>query len=419
MTESDTGCRTVYTFPVTHGSLTLQMRLTNTVINRATYVGNDNRQYILWDDVIPGFGLRVYPTGRKSFVLSYRANRRKRLYTIGPYGVLTLKQARERAKLLLASVLDGQDPAKDRQLKAKERTFSELCDAYLEQHAKVHKKTWKEDERRINKCLRPRWQTLRVSAIDQHDVVLLHHEIGKRHPYEANRTVELLKSIYAKAMAWGYLPRHHDNPTAGITLFKEEKRDRWLTGDEMPRVAEAIAAEANVYVQAAIWLYLFTGVRKSELLNAQWADVDLDRGELRLPDTKSGRTHYVSLSLPAIELLSRVPRIAGNPYVLPGHKAAQHLVNIDKPWQRIRNRAACDDVRLHDLRRTVGSWLAQSGNSLHLIGRILNHQQSSTTEVYARFAQNHLREALDRHGQQILDTAGKSDFSDLLSQIPE
>jgi len=409
----------VYTFPVTHGSLTLQMRLTNTVINRATYVGNDNRQYILWDDVIPGFGLRVYPTGRKSFVLSYRANRRKRLYTIGPYGVLTLKQARERAKLLLASVLDGQDPAKDRQLKAKERTFSELCDAYLEQHAKVHKKTWKEDERRINKCLRPRWQTLRVSAIDQHDVVLLQDEIGKRHPYEANRTVELLKSIYAKAMAWGYLPRHHDNPTAGITLFKEEKRDRWLTGDEMPRVAEAIAAEANVYVQAAIWLYLFTGVRKSELLNAQWADVDLDRGELRLPDTKSGRTHYVSLSLPAIELLSRVPRIAGNPYVLPGHKAAQHLVNIDKPWQRIRNRAACDDVRLHDLRRTVGSWLAQSGNSLHLIGRILNHQQSSTTEVYARFAQNHLREALDRHGQQILDTAGKSDFSDLLSQIPE
>ena len=395
------------------------MRLTNTVINRATYVGNDNRQYILWDDVIPGFGLRVYPTGRKSFVLSYRANRRKRLYTIGPYGVLTLKQARERAKLLLASVLDGQDPAKDRQLKAKERTFSELCDAYLEQHAKVHKKTWKEDERRINKCLRPRWQTLRVSAIDQHDVVLLHHEIGKRHPYEANRTVELLKSIYAKAMAWGYLPRLHDNPTAGITLFKEEKRDRWLTGDEMPRVAEAIAAEANVYVQAAIWLYLFTGVRKSELLNAQWADVDLDRGELRLPDTKSGRTHYVSLSLPAIELLSRVPRIAGNPYVLPGHKAAQHLVNIDKPWQRIRNRAACDDVRLHDLRRTVGSWLAQSGNSLHLLGRILNHQQSSTTEVYARFAQNHLREALDRHGQQILDTAGKSDFSDLLSQIPE
>ena len=395
------------------------MRLTNTVINRATYVGNDNRQYILWDDVIPGFGLRVYPTGRKSFVLSYRANRRKRLYTIGPYGVLTLKQARERAKLLLASVLDGQDPAKDRQLKAKERTFSELCDAYLEQHAKVHKKTWKEDERRINKCLRPRWQTLRVSAIDQHDVVLLHHEIGKRHPYEANRTVELLKSIYAKAMAWGYLPRLHDNPTAGITLFKEEKRDRWLTGDEMPRVAEAIAAEANVYVKAAIWLYLFTGVRKSELLNAQWADVDLDRGELRLPDTKSGRTHYVSLSLPAIELLSRGPRSAGNPYVLPGHKAAQHLVNIDKPWQRIRNRAACDDVRLHDLRRTVGSWLAQSGNSLHLIGRILNHQQSSTTEVYARFAQNHLREALDRHGKQILDTAGKSDFSDLLSQIPE
>jgi len=393
------------------------MRLTNKIIDCAIYQGDGNRRHVLWDDVIPGFGLRIYPSGKKSFVLSYRARRRKRWLTIAPYGVLTLKQARERAKALLASVLDGQDPAQNRRLESEENTFSELCDSYLERHAKVHKRTWQDDERRINKRLRPRWGTQRVTAIYQTDVSLLHHEIGKQYPYEANRTVELLKSIYAKAMAWGYLPRLHDNPTAGITLFKEEKRDRWLTGDEMPRVAEAIAAEANVYVQAAIWLYLFTGVRKSELLNAQWADVDLDRGELRLPDTKSGRTHYVSLSLPAIELLSRVPRIAGNPYVLPGHKAAQHLVNIDKPWQRIRNRAACDDVRLHDLRRTVGSWLAQSGNSLHLIGRILNHQQSSTTEVYARFAQNHLREALDQHGQKILEKAGKSDFNDLLPQI--
>ena len=376
------------------------MRLTNKIIDCAIYQGDGNRRHVLWDDVIPGFGLRIYPSGKKSFVLSYRANRRKRLYTIGPYGVLTLKQARERAKLLLASVLDGRDPAKDRQLKAKERTFSELCDAYLEQHAKVHKKTWKEDERRINKCLRPRWQTLRVSAIDQHDVVLLHHEIGKRHPYEANRTVELLKSIYAKAMAWGYLPRHHDNPTAGITLFKEEKRDRWLTGDEMPRVAEAIAAEANVYVKAAIWLYLFTGVRKSELLNAQWADVDLDRRELRLPDTKSGRTHYVSLSLQAIELLSGIPRIAGNPYVLPGHKAAQHLVNIDKPWQRIRNRAACDDVRLHDLRHFHASLLLKEGVHLKVVQERLGHSSIAiTADIYSHVAPSLQKEAAEVFGR--------------------
>ena len=393
------------------------MRLTSSLLDRAVYEGQGNSRYVLWDDAIPGFGLRIYPTGRKSFVLSYRVHHRKRLYTIGTFGVLTLKQAREKARILLVSILEGEDPAQERRLKSKEKTFSQLCQAYLEQHSKVHKKTWRDDERRINQRLNPRWGTRQVAAIYQTDVALLHHEVGKQHPYEANRTIELVKSIFTKAESWGFLPRHSDNPAAGVTPFKEKKRDRWLTAEEMPRVAKAIAAEPSVYIQAAIWLYLLTGVRKNELLSSQWVDVDLHRRELRLPDTKSGHTHYVSLSEPAKELLSQIPRIAGNPYVLPGQKEGQHLVNVDKPWRRIRKRAGCDDVRLHDLRRTVGSWLAQSGNSLHLIGRVLNHQQSSTTEVYARFAPDHLREAMDKHGQQILEKAGKSDSKGLLPQI--
>jgi len=393
------------------------MRLTNKLLDCASYGGEGNSRHVLWDDVVPGFGLRIYPTGRKSFVLSYRVHRRKRLYTIGPYGVLTVKQAREKARVLLASVLDGEDPAQNRRLKSTEKTFSELCDAYLEQHSKAHKKTWRDDERRISRRLKPRWGIRQVAAIYQTDVALLHHEIGQQYRYEANRTLELVKSIFTKAKVWGYLPRHSENPAAGVTPYKEKRRDRWLTAEEMPRVAKAIAAEPSVYIQAAIWLYLLTGVRKNELLSSQWVDVDLHRRELRLPDTKSGHTHYVSLSEPAKELLSQIPRIAGNPYVLPGQKEGQHLVNVDKPWRRIRKRAGCDDVRLHDLRRTVGSWLAQSGNSLHLIGRVLNHQQSSTTEVYARFAPDHLREAMDILGQQILEKAGKSDSKGLLPQI--
>ena len=314
----------------------------------------------------------------------------------------------------MVSILEGEDPAQERRLKSKEKTFSQLCQAYLEQHSKVHKKTWRDDERRINQRLIPRWGTRQVAAIYQTDVALLHHEVGKQYPYEANRTIELVKSIFTKAESWGYLPRHSENPASRITPFKEEKRDRWLTAEELPKVAEAIAAEANIYVQAAIWLYLFTGVRKNELLKSQWSYIDLHRRELRLPDTKSGNVHYVSLSEPATDLLLRIPRISGNPYVLPGQKEGCHLVNIESPWRRIRTRASCEDVRLHDLRRTVGSWLAQSGNSLHLIGRVLNHKQSSTTQVYARFSQDHLREAMEQHGREILEKAGKSDFSDLL-----
>jgi integrase len=150
-------------------------------------------------------------------------------------------------------------------------------------------------------------------------------------------------------------------------------------------------------------------MRKSELLEAKWKDIDWDRKELRLADTKAGRIHYVPLSEPAIAVLRQIPRIEGNPYIIVGKKEGSHLVNIYKPWNRIRKSAGVDDVRLHDLRRTLGSWMAQSGNSLHLIGRVLNHSSQATTAVYARFAQDNVRDALESHGKKIMGAAHKQD----------
>ncbi len=127
----------------------------------------------------------------------------------------------------------------------------------------------------------------------------------------------------------------------------------------------------------------------------------MDRKELKLIDTKNGKPHYLPLSIAAIDILKQLQHIDGNPYVIVGKNTGCHLVNIDKPWQRIRKKAGLEDVRLHDLRRTVGSWLAQSGNSLHLIGKVLNHSNQSTTAVYARFGQDSARDALEQHGQMI------------------
>ncbi len=146
-------------------------------------------------------------------------------------------------------------------------------------------------------------------------------------------------------------------------------------------------------------------MRKSELLTAKWTDIDFERKELRLNDTKAGRVHYVPLNEAAIDLLSRVPRLEENPYIIPGSIKGKHMVNISKPWLRIRKAANLEDVRLHDLRRTVGSWLAQSGNSLHLIGKVLNHSNQSTTAVYARFAQDDVRNALEGHGKMLMEKA--------------
>jgi integrase len=238
-------------------------------------------------------------------------------------------------------------------------------------------------------------------------VAALHGRIGQDTPYEANRTLALLSKMFELARRWGFVLENAANPARGIDRFREYKRDRWVTPEELPRVTVAIAQESNLYVRAAIWLYLLTGVRKTELLKACWADVDVTRCELRLPQTKAGRTHYVPLSLPAINLLQSLPREVENPYILPSTKIpGRHLVNIEKPWRRVRRAAGIEDVRLHDLRRTVGSWLAQAGNSLPLIGRVLNHTDPKTTAIYARLGDDPARQALEDHAQRITKVAG-------------
>lgn len=393
------------------------MALTKKSIDAMKYRASENVRDVRWDDEISGLGVRVYPTGKKAFVLSYRVNSRKRLMTLGAYGVLTLDEARRKARAHLVKVEDGGDPLQDKQKAAAGDTVRQLCEAYIERHAKPHKRTWRDDERRVKNHLNTRWANLKASSITRADVAALHQKIGKDHPYEANRTVELISKVYQCAKTWGFVPEDHKNPAREIERFKEHKRDRWIEPGELPKLAKAIDEVDNVYVRSALWLYLLTGVRKGELLRAKWSDIDWRRKELRLPETKAGRIHYVPLSAPALVLLKQIPKVAQNEYVLPGGRGNGHLINVDKRWRALRAEAGVADVRLHDLRRTVGSWLAQAGNSLHLIGRVLNHSNQATTAVYARFGQDHVREALEAHGQQLMGAAKKKSNAKVISFV--
>lgn len=438
------------------------MKLTKKAIDAAVYdrksVTRNGKsiypQQIHWDNDLTGFGLRVYPSEKKSFVISYRANGRKRIMTIARYGRKTLEQARSLAKVKLGAVEGGADPLEEKQRKAKGETVRDLCAAYMELYAKEHKKeaSWIDDERRIKRDILPAWGNIKAVNIKHSDVAALHRKIGKNSPYSANRLAALVSKMFSLARKWGFVEADSVNPARDIEHYKEEKRDRWVTPEELPFVMEAVNEESNDYARRGLWLYLLTGLRKNELLTAKWEYVDWTRKELRLPDTKSGKVHYLPLSEAAISMLEDVPRIKNNPYILPGLKESSHLVNIDKPWQRTRAKAtvkiwaayegtkdliselrekldreptirevqdAADfdlstgvlDVRLHDLRRTVGSWLAQSGNSLHLIGRVLNHSNQSTTAIYARFGQDQVREALEQHGKKIMGIAGQKPFA--------
>lgn len=385
-------------------------KLTKTFIDGLTYGKSGNAKDIWWDSGLPGFGVRVYPSGKKAFVIEYRVNRRKRLKTIGAAGteLLTLDRGKERAKRDLYGLLDDIDPLRSRDQQREAGTFEELAAAYIERHAKPHNKTWKTDQYRLSTKINKRFGGLLVLSITHDDIATFHGDFGKKSPYEANRQVRLLSNVFNKAIKWGMVPDSFKNPATGIDYFKEEKRDRFVTPEELPRLMEEISKEASIYTKSALWLYLLMGMRKTELLSAKWEQIDFHRKELRLPDTKAGRAHYLPLTDAAIKVLEDIPRVSENPHVFVGARKGKHLVNIDKAWRRIRKDAGLEDVRIHDLRRTLGSWLAQSGNSLHLIGRILNHSNASTTQVYARFQQDNIRTALDQHGKQMMGIAGKS-----------
>ena len=387
------------------------VNLTNAAISKFAYQGDASKTAwdVRWDDDIPGFGVRIYPSGKKAFVLSYRFRGRKRLMVFGRFGAdLTLVQARDRARKYRVDIIDGLDPLEEKRRAGRGKTFGELIEDYKTRHVEAQKlKTGDAIMRRIKRNVPASWKSRHADAITAAEVEALHQRIGKEHPYEANRLLEILRSMYRQAPRWGYMATDKLNPTDGIKKFREKKRKRWVTPEELPPLAKAIDGEPNIYVRAALWLYLLTGLRKGELLNAKWTDVDWTRGQLRLVDTKADEEQFATLSAPALAILQSIPKMEGNPHILPGAKPERPLVNIDKAWGRIRRAAGVDDVRLHDLRRTVGSWMTQAGADLNLVKNALRHANISTTLIYARLGEDAAREAMEDHGRRILEAAGR------------
>ncbi len=382
------------------------MALTKRGIDRLNYDPDGPKQQIRFDSELPGFGVRVFPSGVKSFVIWYRSRGQKRLMTIGRYGAMTLHQARERARRVIVDAGDGRDPLSERRDDRSGMSLGEFASVYLERHARPHKKTWREDERRLGTHLLSRWGGRRLDSIGRADVAKLHAAIGSEHRHEANRVLALVSIIFAKAIEWAHLPTGSINPASGIKQFREPSRDRWLGAAEVSRLLVAVEEEENPYHRAAFKLYLLVGCRRSELLSLRWGDIDLERCTLFIRETKANRPHLLPLSAAAVTIVSELPREHDNPYLFPSPVLrGSHLADLKRPWNRIRKRAGLTDIHLHDLRRTVGSMLAMDGASLQLIGKILNHSETRTTEVYARLTEDTTRDALERHGDNIVNLA--------------
>ncbi len=380
------------------------------------------RDTYLWDADLSGFGLKATPAGRKVYLVQYRLGGRKgrtRRVTIGRHGSpWTPESARNEAKRLLGEVGAGRDPAEERTQTRGDLTIAELCDLYIAEGCATKKpSTLATDRGRIERHIKPLLGRRRVTTITQPNIARFLQDVAngktatdvntgssraivKGGKGAATRTVGLLGGILTFAVERGL---RSDNPVRGVKRFRDKKCERFLSQSEMAQLGDALSTTQqhgeNIYAVAAIRLLVLTGARKSEILTLMWEHVDTEHGCLRLTDSKTG-PKVIPLGAAALETLSEIPRIDGNPYVLPGLEG-QHFVGLQRNWERIRKHAGLDDVRLHDLRHSFASVAVAGGNSLYLVGKVLGHAQANTTERYAHLSDDPLKAVADKTAGQI------------------
>ena len=436
------------------------VRITKRIVDALEKTG---AEYFAWDADLIGFGVRVRESGAKTYVVKYRAgvgrNAPTRRLTIGSVGKLTPEEARRLAKAKLGEAATGGDPAGDRAKERADLTVSALADLYLEEGCETKKaSTVLNDRSRIARHIKPLLGTKRVGAVTTADVERAMRDVanGKTATDEktgkhgraivtggkgaAGQVVALLSSMFAFAVARKMRP---DNPAFGVKKYRTGKGERFLTSEELERLGAAIReaetdgipwepdptkkvkhapkeenrrATISPEVAAALRLIILTGARLREILHLEWSHVDMERGLLLLPDSKTGKKAIV-LNAPALAVLAGLPR--RSTFVIPGEPprhgagAAKATKAVDRPrsdlkrpWELVTKRAGLEGVRIHDLRHTNASIGAAAGLGLPIIGKLLGHTQASTTQRYAHLDNDPLRKAADRIGSEIARAMG-------------
>ena len=334
-----------------------------TLSNRTVTALKVERDTVFWDRDLIGFGLRVYPSGGKVYVAQARERTGKKLpkrVRVGRHDVLSADEARQRAALIIARIRAGEEPL-PLPLAARANggtTMADLAARYLEEHVKVRLKPRTRENVRgvLRNHILPALGRVPVAAVERRHVVDLQQSLSA-YPVAANRTVKILSHMYRLGEGWGLAPEGR-NPCRSVEKFPERSRERFLTDAEFARLGrvldEAVAGgRASPTAVAAIRLLMLTGCRRSEVLTLRWTDVDLEAGELRLADAKTG-PRAVQLPPTAVRFLQTLPRRKDSPWVFPGRDRDGRFSGdgLNYVWQTVRARAGLDDVRLHDLRHS-------------------------------------------------------------------
>lgn len=385
-------------------------------------------RFTVWDNELKGYGLRVEPTGTKTFVVRYRPGGGRRAplrqFKVGRYGKLTPEEARDEASRILAAAELGQDPQADRAAERRILTVAELCDLYLKEGVATKKEsTLKLDRIRIERHIKPNIGKLRIHEITAAEVERLMNDVASGRvkanatPHTrggkgaAARTIGLLSGIFKFAMARKLCA---ENPAKAVRRFKDNRRERFLSPAELGRLGDTLSAAeaggAHPYHIAILRLLTLTGARKNEIAQLKWSEVRDEGSWVQLEDSKTGRK-VIRLGAPAQEVLNGIKQRDDSPYVFPDPRdPSLPIRNLDWAWVNIRTKAGVPDLRIHDLRHSFASVGLAGGAGLPLLGKLLGHRHCATTSRYAHLADDPLKLAADSIAKSISAAmAGASD----------
>lgn len=354
------------------------------------------------DVKVNGLEIMVTSSGHKSFKVTKKKDGKFIRVTLGGYPDLSIENARKKALEVNTKLAQGVNPNEEKNQLRKEMVFGDLFALYMDLYSKKHKRSWKYDEREVNKFL-GHWFKRKISEIKNQAIRLLHEKIrDKNGLYQANRLLERIRAIYNKAIEWGY---KGENPANNIKKFKETSRDRFIQPDELPKIFRALENEENEVTRDYIYISLYTGARKANVLEMRWDEINFTTKEWRIPKTKNGDAVSLPLIKEAIEILKERKKqnakteleALQQEYVFPSVTSKSgHLTDPKKAWHRILKEAQVKDLRLHDIRRTLGSYQAITGASLPIIGKSLGHKSSQATQIYSRMNLDPVRQSIEK-----------------------
>ena len=361
-----------------------------------------HRETVVWDRELPGFGVRVHPSGSKVYMVHKRSGGKSRRVTIGRHGIWSLDAARREAGGIIASLKNGETPTRPgaENGSASGPTIAELAEQYMAEHVAVRcKPTTARSCRHIfDKYLLPQFGRLRLGEITPDRVAALHYRLHEK-PIMANQVIDVLSRLFNKAAQSGYAPVG-GNPCRFIKKYPTRSCERFLSEREYVRlgtVLDELQGNAKISTTAAagLRLLMLTGCRRNEILTLRWEDVDLEHDEIRLREAKTG-ARAVPLSPTARQVLAGLPRQPDNPWVISGRRPGARLSNLNATWGIVRKKAGIEDVRIHDLRHSYASRALSLGESLPMIGKLLGHRKVQTTARYAHLARDSVKAAAER-----------------------